>query len=124
MKQFTETWQQVANKWKNGDIVWSAELGGIGPGYEQAIQIALFEILVMFLNKDLPSTYDDYVRLTVPLIYKLDKTCRFSGAQILEAQQVAWQFMKFGYAEMMNKLDDDRKIMVDKSFPHVPSNLE
>lgn len=28
--------EQAVGQWRNGDIVFSIELGGLGPGYEQA----------------------------------------------------------------------------------------
>ena len=39
------TWREAADKWSAGEIVQSVDIGGIGPGYEQAIQILLFEIM-------------------------------------------------------------------------------
>ena len=32
-------------RWDAGEGVWSIEMGGIGPGYEQCIQITAAEIL-------------------------------------------------------------------------------
>src|SRR4051812_39145710 len=32
-------------KWDKGEILWSIEMGGLGPSYEQTIQIAVIEIL-------------------------------------------------------------------------------
>lgn len=122
MKQFTETWQEVVEKWKKGEIVSSAELGGIGPGYEQAIQVLLFEIMARWENKPVPAPkgevypaeYDQHVDRVVG---ELNKIHGFSGAQVGVAKATAYQFMHYGYAEMMNKLPIERHILVSKNFP-------
>jgi nitrogen fixation protein len=38
-------------RWDSGESVWSVEMGGLGPGYEQAIQITAAEILRDLLNR-------------------------------------------------------------------------
>ena len=120
-------WQVEVEKWKRGSIVLSAELGGIGPGYEQAIQVLLWEIMARWpfdelpepVGSHLPPAYADHVERVVNELN--DACCGFSGAQVGAAKSTAWQFMKYGYADMMAKLDRDRIITVSKRFPHVPA---
>lgn len=117
------TWKEAAKNWTEGTTVWSAELGGIGPGYEQAIQVLLWEIIARWKGADLkvdknvktyPKDYDDHVE---NVISDLDKEHGFSGAQVGAAKATAFQFMAYGYENMMSKLPDDRWILVSKSFP-------
>lgn len=122
MQEFKETNEEVIAKWNRNEIVWSAELGGMGPGYEQAIQILLFELLANWKITDnleegekYSEIFNAYVDSTAHRLSKLG----FSGAQVEVARATAFQFLKFGYAEIMNKLPDERRIMVNKSFPSI-----
>lgn len=124
-------WQEAADAWAKGETVWSAELGGLGPGYEQAIQILLFEILVRWPREtSVPepegdSYPRDYTKHVDTVAKALDETCGgFSGAQVGAAKATAYQFMRFGYGHMLTKLkseDPERLIQVDKTFPHLPA---
>lgn len=118
------SWKIEAEKWARGELIWSAELGGIGPGYEQAIQILLWEILARWPHetlarnpeaKEYPKEYSEHVE---KVVHELDQSCGgFSGAQVSSAQAAAFQFLVYGYNEMMGKLEKDRKILVSKKWP-------
>lgn len=116
------TWQQAADKWSQGLDVWSAELGGIGPSYEQAIQNLLFEILVQIPKSttyptNLHKYPEDFEMVVKRCVNKLNQTHGFSGAQVDAAKATAFQFITYGYKHMMEKLPDERAILVCKSFP-------
>lgn len=122
MEKITKTWQEAVKDWNENHPVWSAELGGIGPAYEQAIQVLLFEIMTKWGDKPLPPPEGDnypieYTKHVDEIVHELDERCGFSGAQVGIAKGTAWQFMKYGYAHMMNKLEPDRHILVSKRFP-------
>jgi hypothetical protein len=118
------TWQEAAKRWKDGATVVSIELGGIGPGYEQAIQVLLFEIMVRWGDRQLivedeavPKDYLDHVDKVAA---DLDASCRgFTGSQVGIAKVTAFQFMRYGYAEMLAKAPGERFLIVSKDFPHV-----
>lgn len=128
-----ETWREAAKAWEKGDIVATASLGGISPGYEQAIQILLFELMLQwdgeFLKKDATEAerkefysgpWDKHVN---EVVSKLDdEVGGFSGAQVGAAKSTAFQFMYYGYTEMLDKLDDDRHMQVSKWFPRSKIN--
>ena len=44
--------------WDEGKSVFSIEMGGLGPGYEQCIHICVFELIREFANKKLPKEND------------------------------------------------------------------
>jgi hypothetical protein len=123
MKTKELTWREIAKKWRSGETVASAELGGIGPAYEQAIQILLMEIMARWPKtkrvpkpegKALPLAFEKH---SDKVADELNKRLGFSEAQVAVARVTAYQFMHFGYSEMMKTLPVDRKIFVSKSFP-------
>src|SRR5271166_5092790 len=46
--------KEQLRRWDNGDSIWSIEMGGFGPGYEQALQICAIEIVRDNLGQPLP----------------------------------------------------------------------
>lgn len=121
------SWQDAVQNWKGGEIVWSAALGGLGPSYEQCIQILLFEIMARWdrsrpvpepMKDRFPPEFEDHADKVVS---DLNRVYGFSGAQVDVAKATAYQFMHYGYAEMMAKLETDRKIQVSRNFPEGPN---
>lgn len=43
VEPYALTAEEQVRRWDDGDIVWTIEMGGLGPGYEQALQIAAIE---------------------------------------------------------------------------------
>ena len=115
------TTEEVVKRWKNNNTVFSIELGGLGPGYEQALQIALFTILDHWLDKKIaPNTLTKNKRFTKKCekdLEKLNLGKGLSGAQYGAARSTAYQFLKFGYSKMMKMCPKNRLIQVSKNFP-------
>lgn len=118
------TWQEAAKTWASGGIVWSVELGGLGPSYEQSIQILLFEVLAAWGDRPFPvqasgtQTFPEVFSTHVDeQVKRLNDMLQLSGAQYGAAKSTAYQFMNFGYSEMMNKLPTERLIQVTRYFP-------
>lgn len=112
----------VLATWDRGESIWSVEMGGLGPGYEQAIQILIVELLRDYSGKTLPdpeskeaeSWGDDTVR-------RIDaQVGGYSGAQVGAAKGVAFRILKNGYhqtLESMREHDSDRLIQVSNAWP-------
>jgi len=114
-------------RWDTGQGVWSIEMGGLGPGYEQCIQITTAELLRHLLTNTvaIPKEGDkkgwekvsDELReamFKVPTISALG----LSGAQYGAAYNLAWHLYRRGPAVcFMDKEVQDRKIQVRKHFP-------
>lgn len=87
----------------------------------QPTQIALFRILGYWLdNKINPDTLIKGNKFTNEGDKPLDNVLEglgLTGAQFGAARATAWQFLKYGYAEMMKKCPKDRAIQVSKVFP-------
>lgn len=109
-------------RWDSGQPVHSIEMSGLGPSYEQVIQIFAAEILRMLIN----SKYDNEilpVKQRGIFESKLLKNKNLnklgaSGAQVGAAFSLAFNIYTMGPIKIM---DDpkvkDRHIMVSKNFP-------
>lgn len=111
-------------RWDEGQSVWSVEMGGLGPGYEQCIQIVTAEAMRFWMehnysadelvgNESLSNKLDDHFR-GLPLIANLG----LSGAQHGAGVNLAWQIFSRGPRDVMaDENIQDRKILVSKTFP-------
>lgn len=116
-------------RWDAGDSCWSIEMGGFGPGYEQALQITMAEILRhMLTQKYAAATWEN------PEIWEHDReeieTALFANAKIRKlgisgmqwgaARRLAGTFYKEGpRAVMANPNLKDRSIQVCRNFPSI-----
>lgn len=117
------TLNEAIEKWNKGEVVWSAELGGLGPNYEFAIQMLLWEILASWKGGTAiqGKTYSpEFSRHADQVTHKLNEVYGFSGAQVGAAWRTAAQFLTFGYPEMMKTLPEDRWIQVSRVTPRPP----
>lgn len=109
-------------RWRSGDIVWSFDVGGIGPGYEQAIQVLIFETASSYLsNRDsigypngdsYPPEFDEAFEKAVSGL----GSWGISGQQAAAAKSVAFKFLYNGYEETMQMVPDERKIIVSNTM--------
>lgn len=114
-------------RWDEGKTVWSIEMGGLGPGYEQAIQVTIAEILRHLLakkydsskwgdekawQKDVESIRNASFENT--MIGKLG----LSGAQHGAALTVAARLYRDGPRKVLNSMPEKKRhIQVSKDFP-------
>lgn len=115
---------EALSKWDAGDPVWSVEMGGIGPGYEQAIQLMAFEILRSLLKRQPdPATWktlegwrDERDLLMAELASVTDKIGP-SGAQWGAACNIGAVFYQQGYEAGLEMAPKDRRILCRKHSP-------
>ena len=130
MSEEKKDWVVAAEKWRSGQIVQTVELGGISPGYEQAIQILLFEIMARWegdlWDQDIEhqSYPKEYLEHCDKVVGDLNERLGFSGAQVGAAKTTAYQLMTYGYKYMMDKAPKDRRIQVSKHFPTIADSLK
>lgn len=119
--------QDWLDRWDKGQSVWSIEMGGLGPGYEQCIHVTAAEILRWYLaNSDFSRKRDDETYwkaegdrmeealFEVPVVKQLG----LSGAQWGAAHNLAWRLYQDGPRSVMNdERVKDRHIQVSKNFP-------
>ena len=125
----TETNESALAAWDRGDSVWSCELGGLGPGYEQCIQIMGFEMLRAMLahpgdwskmsGEEGRDEWRKYIAMieAVPTVSAVVEKLNPSGAQHSAAMKIASVFSKNGYSAGMEMVPQDLRIMVSKNFP-------
>ena len=112
-------------RWDEGEIVWSVEMGGLGPGYEQAIQNmnAEFVRYALLTNPEFGSMDELEMQGWVDarnqaVLFGDDaplKNGGYSGAQVAAAGNLSGHI----YQNWPNCLEDvkDRLIQVSKNFP-------
>jgi len=113
-------------RWDEGRPCWTIEMGGMGPGYEQCIQVTAFEILRWLLNAK-PTTYDLQNEAKWPELREriFKEVCSISfihdlglsGAQCGAAQSLGTSWYINGPRETMKKVDNNRHIQASKNFP-------
>lgn len=110
--------------WDANEIVSTIEMGGLGPGYEQAIQLLVFELIRDLADKPLPQTKDEQYSWGDPTVHRCDHLAGgFSGAQVGAAKQVAYRAIRDGWAKMLESIPQDRKICVSRYWPKSPDHL-
>jgi len=114
------TAREQLRRWDAGESIWTIELGGLGPGYEQAIQVLAIEIVRDWVDKPLPEK---------PGSEWADETVfrcgGFSGAQVGAAKRLAYQWLKNGpQAVHDNPALQDRHIQASRLWPHAPMAKE
>ncbi len=113
--------QDLLKRWDSGRSIFTIEMGGLGPGYEQAIHVLTMEIMRDEIGNQLPSKekWPEWGDLTISRLD--DKMGGFSGAQVGAAKNLAYSFLKYGPVEIIEKYKEssgeNRIIQVSKSFP-------
>jgi hypothetical protein len=120
------TLDDVLRAWDSGDTVWSVEMGGMGPGYEQAIQILAMECLREFKNLDWTADlespeWDAAYREAGERAHHRLAAEGYSGAQYGAATNIAACFCRHGYAKALSMVDADRRIQVSRHWPVAPA---
>jgi hypothetical protein len=130
----TASWQSMTNEdalraWDAGEPIWTCDLGGMGPGYEQCIQLMGFEMLRAMLanpvdwdavtgldGRDAWRAYSDKIDAD-PAVKRVVSELQPSGAQHGAAMNIASVFAMHGYSKGMQLVPEDRRIQVSKNFP-------
>jgi hypothetical protein len=120
MKTILQQNREVLKRWDNDEIDWSVELGGLGPGYEQAIQATAFEILRDNLKSKIPTKeeYGDWAKSTLE---RTDEAVGgHSGGTWGQAKWLGYKLLSEGYDNFISRARKDvpdRLIQVSKHFP-------
>lgn len=101
--------------WDSGEIVWTVEMGGLGPGYEQAIQVLVIELLRE------GATDDAAIDRALARIRGDEPSSGYSGGQVGAACGLAARVLQIGWTAAFTEVaDPERKIMVSRQFPRAP----
>lgn len=112
-------------RWDANEGVWSIEMGGLGPGYEQVIHIAAAEMLrALFtitangevnIDEQLPAVNKQVDDMVHPILSNLG----MSGWQFGAAKNLAFTIFRRWPECMEDEKVKDRHIQVNKSFPQL-----
>jgi hypothetical protein len=114
---YPKTAKEALDKWDSGTSIFTVEMGGMGPGYEQAIHIGVFEVIRKLHNKKLPDEKTHQKELQKIFDDSIPRGLGLSGAQAGAIKQVASKALILGWRKMMDSVPQDRKIQVSKNFP-------
>ena len=121
--------REQLRRWDAGETIWSIEMGGFGPGYEQAIQTLAIEIVRDEIDKPLPQGKEERHPWADATVSRVDAKLPdgsyamggFSGAQVGAAKQLAWKWLTDGPAALHAMPEvKDRHIQVSSFWPRVP----
>lgn len=126
---YPRTAAEALAKWDAGQSVFSIAMGGIGPGYEQAIQVLAFELIRAALSAGLMADGSEPFKTGSPWEIVADATVeRFgqylglSGAQVSAAEWLAYKTVTDGWQKIILAHPDERRIQVSNSWPHIPDD--
>jgi hypothetical protein len=114
-------------RWDEGRSVWSIEMGGLGPGYEQCIHIVAAEVVRFLLAEkptDLVENYDAKWRDAIDKALWADERINalgLSGAQAGAGKWLGCRLYIDGPRKIMGnpEIDRDRHIQVSRTFPQL-----
>lgn len=107
-------------EWDAGTSVWSVEMGGIGPGYEQCIQVGAFELIRFMLSKEMPTDAHALTELLDEELSRIDKADTLGGLSGAQAGAIKWLAYKTvtdGWRVVVERHPQDRRILVSKNWP-------
>lgn len=109
--------REQLSRWDAGDSVWLVSLGGIGPGYEQAIQVLLVEIVREAIGAR-PNTQGEWELVTQRVVSHHNETLGgLSGAQVGMAKNAAYLLLTRGWKSAVDVAHADRRILVSNHWP-------
>ena len=97
---------EALQRWDANEVVFSVEMGGIGPGYEMAIQGLAFEMMRELTDEAIPAVgniTDAYAAAIEARLDAVVSRCNilpwggFSGAQVGAAKSLACIVIQRGY---------------------------
>lgn len=117
---YGESARDWLERWDAGRGVWSIEMGGIGPGYEQAIQVTGAEVLRWLLEHNTDRGLKDFPAIEPEISGDLRERLApigLSGAQWGAACNIACVIYRNGPIRALELVDRDRHIQVSRTFP-------
>lgn len=117
--QIPETAKEALENWDKGEPVFTVELGGLGPGYEQCIHIAIFEVIRKAIGTQYPK--DLWPPVLDGFLHEVDRKFNLglSGAQAGTIKGFALNALTEGWRSTLGEVPKDRHIQVSKHWPQL-----
>jgi hypothetical protein len=113
-----KTASEMLEAWDADGLVQTIEMGGLGPGYEQAIHVLVFEMIRDHKNETKEDINRDWKHWGDDTVRRTDERCGgYSGAQVSVAKSLASSYILRGPEKCFKEVDPDRIILVSKNFP-------
>lgn len=119
-----ETCEEALKRWDEGASIFTVEMGGLGPGYEQCIHILTFEIVRDQLaagplpNFESPEPRHEWSEWGRMAITRTDADVGgYSGAQVGAAKNLAYLCLRDGWRNAVRSVPEDRLIQVRRDWP-------
>ena len=97
---YAATAREYVQRWDRGESNFTLEMGGLGPGYEQAIQMLVVELCRDNLDRPLPAMDGDddaWYDWGAATVTRIDASVGgFSGAQVGAAKSLAVRYLSDG----------------------------
>jgi hypothetical protein len=118
-------------RWDRGEPITTVEMGGFGPGYEQAIQAFVVEILrdandanadgVRHFNSKGRAAGDAFRALAEKTLSRVNEHLGgITGMQFGAALELAFMFHRDGWKKVIKTAPRERIIQVSTFWPRVP----
>lgn len=108
---FIDQTPDLVAAWDHGELVPSIAMGGLGPGYEQAIQILAMEMLRAGDSARFEAVADEWS----------ERLGGLTGAMVAAAKNLAANVLRKGMQRCRREVPEDRHILVSRNFPVRPS---
>jgi hypothetical protein len=119
MREIPRSWQEALGLWDEDVPVYTIELGGAGPSYEQAMHIGVFEALRRIGDIDTDLHTDTQHIVIVRALQDIDTEFRLklSQEQTESASLFLLRVLKRGWLESIVAYPTDRQIQVCRWYP-------
>lgn len=132
---YPETAMEAFELFKKGEAIHVIEIGGMGPGYEQALWNGIFSMIEEFKDADgvkhwvkngtwVKAPGEEYRTEADVDCLRVLKGNGLSGAQADAIKSTVYQVLTFGWRYMMKKAPSDRMMMVSRNPPQFKAKDE
>lgn len=118
--------REQLRRWDAGETIWTIEMSGMGPGYEQAIQTLAIEIVRDEIDTPIPDPvpqdwgYATLGRIDAGRSDGKPACGGYSGGQLGAARFLAYKWLTIGPAALLREIEIDRHIQASTSWPQAP----
>lgn len=125
-KDYPLTVTDALKLWDDGELLWSLEMGGLGPAYEQAIQVGIIELCrrIYPLPVMEDDKLDEYLEEHIHQVIKDSNggLQGLSGAQAQAIKSLAYHYCSRGWRTVLldyRESDRERLTMISNQWPRM-----